>query len=363
MKIIEVNLKEKKYKIIIGWNILNRIGDQLKLLKIPANLFVITNHYVASLYFHTLKKTLKQAGFFPKLYITNDTEKAKSSISMLGLIDKMADYGKDKKIAVLALGGGVVGDLAGFTASIYKRGVPLIHVPTTLLAQTDSSIGGKTAIDLKIAKNLIGTFYQPKLVFAELSFLKSLDKKQMRAGLAETIKYAIIKDGGLFEFLEDTYNSIFSCEPKALENLIYRCAKIKAEIVSLDEKEEKGLRVVLNYGHTIGHAIEVAGGYVKYSHGQAISIGMLCAAKISQRMKIMTEDTYQRIANLIVRIGLPQEVQGIKEADVLNAYKLDKKFIGKTNRFVLIKNIGKPVVYENIPEKIISGALKELFVN
>lgn len=363
MKTIRVSLKERSYDIIIGWDIISRLGLKLKSLVMPKDILVITNNNIRNRFATPLTKSLKKGGFSVKFFTTIDSEKAKSFSSVLKLAELLADYARQKKIAILAFGGGVVGDLAGFIASIYKRGVPVIQVPTTLLAQTDSSIGGKTAIDLSIAKNLIGTFYQPRLVFCDLSFLKSLDKRQLRAGLAEAIKYAVIRDKKLFSFIEDEYQSIFSCDHQALEHLVFGCARIKASIVAADEKEEKGLRTVLNFGHTIGHAIEVAGGYSKYTHGEAISIGMLCAAKISQKMNIMTLETYQRIANLIARIGLAQEISIIQESKILKAYKLDKKFIGKTNRFVLIKEISKPVIYENVPETIIRNAIKELFIS
>ena len=241
--------------------------------------------------------------------------------------------------------------------------MPLVQVPTTLLAQIDSSIGGKTAIDLSIAKNLVGTFYQPRLVFCELDFLATLDKKQIRAGLSEAVKYAIIKDEGLFRFLEENYRQLFFKDMRALAHLVYQCARIKSGIVQLDEREEKGLRTVLNFGHTIGHAIEAAGDYLKYSHGEAIALGMLAASRLSQRLGMLDSAAYERILNLIARLGLPQEISALKEEDVLRAYKLDKKFIGRTNRFVLIKGIGRPVVCENVPQETIHKAIKELFVS
>ena len=237
-----------------------------------------------------------------------------------------------------------------------------MHIPTTLLAQIDSSIGGKTAIDLNIAKNLVGTFYQPRLVICDLRLLASLDKRQIRSGLAEAIKYAVIKDRRLFSFLEQRFHSIFSRDIPTLEHLVYECAGIKAKIVGLDEKEEKGIRTILNFGHTIGHAIESAGGYTKYSHGEAIALGMIAASRISRSLGLLHPETLQRVLNLITNIGLPQEISDIREKDVLRAYKLDKKFIGRTNRLVLIKDIGKTSVCQNISEKAINNAIRELFI-
>ena len=363
MKKIKVNLGPRSYDIIIGSNILKYLGVYLKRLNVPRDIFIITNKNIKGKYAGTIKQALRKSGYSCKFYTTIDSEKAKSIDNALRLIEILAEYAGQKKIAILAFGGGVVGDLASFIASIYKRGVPLIHVPTTLLAQVDSAIGGKTAIDLKIAKNLVGTFYQPRVVFCEINFLKSLDRKQIRSGLAEIIKYAFIKDENLLRFLESSYQLIFKNDIKALERIVSECAKIKAGFVELDEKEEKGIRTLLNFGHTIGHAVETAGGYARYNHGEAISIGMLCAAKISLKMDLLDSEICQRLTDMIIKTGLPQEISGIKEKELIKAYKLDKKFVGKTNRFVLLKKIGRPVIYENVPQNIIHSAIRELFIS
>ena len=361
MKTISVNLKERSYTIAIGKNILKQLPRYLKSLSLPQEVFIVTNSQIKNRYGRILKSCLKRGGFNAYFYITIDSEKAKSITNAVKLVEALAGYAGQKKLALLAFGGGVVADLTSFIASIYKRGVPLIHMPTTLLAQIDASIGGKTAIDLAAAKNLVGTFYQPRLVFSELSFLISLDKKQIRAGLAEAVKYAIIKDEGLFNFLEENHRLIFLKDIQALEHLVCECAKIKARIVELDEREEKGLRTILNFGHTIGHAIEAAGDYAKYGHGEAVALGILSASRASHYLGMLDSGIYQRIFNLITKMGLPQEISDIKVEDVIKAYKLDKKFIGKTNRFVLIKGIGKPVVCENVPKEIIHKAIRELF--
>ena len=363
MKKITVNLGKESYSIVIGYDIFRFLPRYLKSLHLPREIFIITNNRVQKYYAKKLNQSLKQGGFSTKFYLTIDSEKAKSINNAVRIAENLAFYAKQKKITILALGGGVIGDLAGFIASIYKRGVPLVQVPTTLLAQIDSSIGGKTAIDLHIAKNLVGTFYQPKLVFCDLSVLKTLDKRQLRAGLSEALKYAAIKDEKLFNFLEQNYHSVFSGDRQTLEHLIYGCAKIKAKIVEFDEKEEKGLRTILNFGHTIGHAIEAAGNYNRYNHGEAIALGVLAASRMSENLGLLSASACQRISTLVARLGLPLEINGIREEDVLRAYRLDKKFIGKVNRFVLLKGIGRVVVIKNIPEKIIYNAVKELFVS
>lgn len=365
MKKIQVALKgeTKAYPIIIGKDSIRYVSYYFKLLRLPTELAVITNTPIKNRYKNILKSAFKNKVFSLKFFTTIDSEKAKSISNAVKLIESLADYAKKKKITVVAFGGGVIGDLASFVASIYKRGVALVHIPTTLLAQIDSSIGGKTAIDLTMAKNLLGTFYQPRAVFCDTRFLVTLDKRQLRAGFAEAVKYAIIKDDTLFRFLEVHFQSVFSKDAETLEHLVYGCAKIKSAIVSLDEKEEKGIRTILNFGHTIGHAIEAAGKYEKYTHGEAIAMGMIAACRISQNLGLLDTKIYQRIINLIANLGLPQEITGLKERDVLNAYRLDKKFIGKINRFVLIKGIGRPIVYQNVPEKLIYQAVRELFIS
>ncbi len=361
MKRIKVNLGKRSYDVIIGKGALRRLSEYIRPLRLPREIFVITNPNIYSRYGSSLRRGLGN-GFLPKLYNTLDSEKAKSIANSVKIINFLASYAKQKKIAVCAFGGGVIGDLASFIASIYKRGVPCIQIPTTLLAQIDSSIGGKTAIDLPMAKNLIGTFHQPRLVLCDLDFLTGLDKRQLRAGLAEAVKYAIIRDEGLFEFLEEKYQSIILKDSQSLEHLVYACARIKAKIVEADEREEKGLRTTLNFGHTIGHAIEAAGKYGKYGHGEAVALGILCACRISENMGLLDAKASLRIAHLIAKIGLPQEISGIRETEILKAYMLDKKFSGKQNRFVLIKGIGKALVRENIPEKIIRMSITELLV-
>lgn len=361
MEKIKLDLGKRSYDIVVGSSALGRLPEALGRLGLSRDIFVITNTYIHHRYGHLLKRSLGK-GFSLKFCITIDSEKAKSIANAVKIIDFLAGYAGQKKITVCAFGGGVVGDLAGFIASIYKRGVALVQIPTTLLAQIDSSIGGKTAIDLTLAKNLVGTFYQPRLVLCDLDFLAGLDKKQLRAGLAEAVKYAAIQDEALFEFLEENYQAVFSKDNNAFRRLVPACAKIKARIVQADEREEKGIRTILNFGHTIGHAIEAAGSYALYSHGEAIALGMLSAARISEHLGLLDSRVSQRISHLLAKIGLPQEVTGIKESGVLRAYKLDKKFSGKRNRFVLLKGIGRPVVYENVPDRVIRRAVSELFV-
>ena len=264
-----------------------------------------------------------------------------------------------KKIFIIALGGGVVGDLAGFVAAIYKRGVPYIQVPTTLLAQIDSSIGGKTAIDLETGKNLVGAFYQPSLVFADTKVLKTLSQRQIRNGLAEAIKYGIIGDTKLFAYIEANHQKFLKGDIKVLNFIVRRCAQIKAKIVAADEKETKGLRTVLNFGHTVGHAVEAAGRYDQYHHGESVGLGMRVAARISVSMGLLAASQELRINQLITSVGLPEKIVGVRLAKILDLMRHDKKFTAGHNRFVLARKIGQVNVVKDIPAKIITQAIQD----
>jgi 3-dehydroquinate synthase len=354
---IKVNLKKRSYNIIVGSNIINLLGKHIGRLDIGKDAYIITNAYIKNKYGGQLDKTLKQHGLGARFKLVPDSEKSKS-IEMASLIIKdITRYDKKRRVFIVAFGGGVIGDLAGFIASVYKRGVAYIQVPTTLLAQVDSSIGGKTAVDLTEGKNLVGAFYQPRLVFSDIKILDTLNLRQIRSGLAEVIKYGIIKDPHLFIYLEKKYKDILALKTAALEFIIRRSSHIKAKIVEQDEREERAIRTSLNFGHTIGHAIEAASNYRGYSHGEAVSLGMLVASDISKELGFINDTTSKRIENLIRIVGLPIKIERIAINDIIKAYYHDKKFSGKKNRFVLIKGLGKTKIVENIPLKIIKEVL------
>ncbi|MDP8259671.1 MAG: 3-dehydroquinate synthase [Candidatus Gygaella obscura] len=355
----KVRLKNRSYSIIIGSNILTGLSKQITKLKIGNDAIIITNTYLKNKYANKLTKGLRKNGFSVKEFIVPDSEKAKSFTQINKILTAISAYDKDKRLFIIALGGGVVGDLSGFIASVYKRGVPYIQVPTTLLAQIDSSIGGKTAINLAVGKNLIGAFYQPKLVICDVNLLMSLKKRDLLSGLGETIKYAVIKDRKFFKYLEDNIKKILSFKTDALIKIVNRCSKIKSDIISADEKEEKSIRTILNFGHTIGHAIEAASSYDKYRHGEAITLGMLCAIELSHRLGILNKKDSERIETLIKKVGLPTKIKGLSLEKIINAYYHDKKFIGKTNRFVLTSGIGKTVIKKNIPLALVKEVIKK----
>jgi 3-dehydroquinate synthase len=358
MKVIKVNLKKRSYNIIIGSGILEKIGTYLKQLKLGSDAYIITNPVIKNVHGAKLKNSLSRAGFNYKFKLIPDSEKSKSLKTVYSVIEDLAGYDKRKKVFIIAFGGGVVGDLAGFVASIYKRGTAYVHVPTTLLAQVDSSIGGKTAVDLVRGKNLAGTFYQPKLVFSDIALLKTLDTRQILSGLAEIIKYAVIKDPALLGFLEKKHNKITRKDIRSLESIIRRSSLIKAKIVEIDEREEKGIRTALNFGHTIGHAIEEAGGYKRYNHGEAIALGMLVALDIGRAMGYTDKSTQERIEKLIRSVGLPTKIEKVTLADIIKAHYFDKKFSGAKNKFVIAEKIGRVIIKKDIPLSVIRACLK-----
>lgn len=350
-------MAKRSYQIIIGFGVIKNLGRYIRRLNLGTDAYIITNSLVKKRCGQAILRSLNNSGINSTFNIVADSEKTKSLSTSLGIIQNLARFNQRKRVFVVAFGGGVVGDTSGFIASIYKRGIPYIQIPTTLLACVDSSIGGKTGVDLKFGKNLVGTFYQPRLVLMELSFLGSLSLRQVRAGLAEVIKYAIIKDKNLFEYLEKNYPWILNKDTPALEYIVNCCAKIKAGIIEQDEREEKGIRTVLNFGHTLGHAIEAAARYQKYNHGEAIALGMVLASQISKKTKLINQATLTRIENLIRAIGLPVNISGVSKKRIIMAYYRDKKFIGGLNRFVLIKNIGKTIIKQDLPLSIIKGSL------
>ena len=360
MKRIKVHLKDRSYDILIGRGLLKSLGAILKRLDIGKDAVCITNSSLLNLYKPALARSLKKGGYSVRFETIPDSERAKSIGVAVNLINKIACYDKRKKIFIINFGGGVVGDLAGFVASVYKRGIPYIQIPTTLLAQVDSAIGGKVAIDLPVAKNLVGAFYQPRLVLSDVELLSSLPERQIRNGLAEVVKYGIIKDARLFKFLEKNYGKLLRYDKASLEHVILASSRIKAGIVEKDEYDKTGERAVLNFGHTIGHAIESASKYDgKYNHGEAIAVGMVAATKISLSLGLIRMKDAVRIIDLIAKLKLPVSCAGESLKSIYDAHLHDKKFIHGKNRFVLPVHIGETRIIENIPDSVITKVLKE----
>jgi 3-dehydroquinate synthase len=360
MKKIRVPLRDRSYDIVIGRGILKECGRLVKKLRIGDTAVIITNARVARMYGRPLARSLEKSGIAARLETVPDSEKAKSIVVAAGLINRISACGAGRRIFLIALGGGVVGDLTGFVAAVYKRGIPYIQVPTTLLSQVDSAIGGKVAVDLPVAKNLVGAFYQPKLVLSDVSLIRSLPRRQIQSGLAEVIKYGVINDRSLFRFVELNCGKILGGDTAALEHIVARCSAIKALIVSKDELDRKGARMLLNYGHTIGHAVETASSYSgRYNHGEAIAIGMLAASAIAAGLGMISGRDAERIEALVKKAGLPTTIKGLRLPAIYSSHLHDKKFAGKTNRFILPLGIGAARVVKNVPERAIRAALKE----
>ncbi len=358
MKEIKVRLGANSYSIVVGAGILPVLPRRLKALGLGRDAVVITNPLVNRLHGKALGAALKGGGCSVKFFEVEDAERSKSAGVAAALVGRIARYAADKKPVIVALGGGVIGDLAGFVAAVYKRGVPFVQVPTTLLAQVDSAIGGKVAVDLPEGKNLLGAFYQPRLVLADVALLATLSERQVRNGLAEVIKYGVIKDPALFAFVEKEHVRLLQNDIAAMTRVVLTSAAIKARVVEQDERETRGVRTVLNFGHTLGHAIETAAGYERYQHGEAVALGMRAACGLSSALKVMTPLEAVRVETLLTAAGLPARLEGVSPERVLAVMKFDKKFSGKKNRFVLAAGIGRTVIREGIPPALIR---RELF--
>jgi len=358
MKVIKVNLGERSYPIIIGANLLGKVGKLVKTIPNVNIALVITNSTIKALYGSKLANSLHSAGIRPIFILVADSERSKSIDAWVKVIHKITRFDRGGGIAVIAFGGGVVGDLSGFVAACYKRGVPLVQVATTLLAQVDSAIGGKTAVDLPFGKNLVGAFYQPEMVISDIKLVMSLPLTEVKNGIAEIIKYAVILDKNLFLYLEKNLNKLLKLNKDCLSYIVSRCSRLKAKVVSIDEKETSGYRSILNFGHTIGHALETSASYTrKMAHGRAIVLGMLCACDIARELNLLSEKDAGRIEDLIKAANLPTSITKISASKVLNATLYDKKIIAGKERFILPVSIGHVMVCSNIDRSWIKKSI------
>jgi len=364
MKKISVRVEGGRgYDILIGYNVLSKIGSEIKPLNVGERVFLITSPKIGKFYLASLENALKQAGYNEiSVNYVADGEKNKSYTSYKRLLTQLLSFSEDseKKVFVINLGGGVVGDLGGFVAATFKRGISYIQVPSTLLAFVDCGIGGKVGIDFEGAKNIVGSFHQPKLVFADLSLLGTLSKRELRSGLAEVVKYGVIHSVELFEFVENNVDKIFSLDHKVVERIVMESYSIKAAIVFQDEFDTKGIRARLNFGHTIGHAVESASKY-SYRHGEAVSIGMVCANDIAVKLGLMDKGVAARIENLLIKIGLPIKIKNCVLTEIMNYFWRDKKFVNGKNRFILGTNLGETKIVEDVSVKVIEEVIKNRF--
>ncbi len=346
-KKLTIDLKERSYPIYIGEDNLDRLGELIKLqIPIARRVFVISNTTVEPLYGQKVLDSLKNADLIPAIGVIPDGEEYKSLSVATGLYDQLVVHKMDRSSVVVSLGGGVVGDLAGFVAATYMRGIDFVQIPTTLLSQVDSSIGGKVAVNHPAGKNLIGAFHQPRLVLIDIATLKTLAKEELIAGMAEIIKHGVILDSGYFNWIEENLEQILNLDSSTLAQLIYGSCEIKGKIVEADEKEQN-LRAILNFGHTVGHALEAVTDYKKYRHGEAVAIGMVEASRLAELMGMIDMGDVKRLAQLLKKTGLPIEISAeVNLEEVLKAIEKDKKsFQGKV-KMVLPTTIGQVQITE-----------------
>jgi len=358
MRVVKVSLGNRSYKILIDGGLLARLGEECARLQLGRRCAIISDTNVAPRFAKAAERSLARAGFETVLLAVPAGETAKSLKTVESCYDGLAQHRLERNSFIVALGGGVVGDLAGFVAATYLRGIPFVQVPTTLLAQVDSSVGGKTGVNLKAGKNLVGAFHQPRLVLCDLDTLRELPPREFRAGLAEVIKYGIIRDAALFKRLELELPQLLQRRAETLATVIARCCQIKADVVGQDETEG-GMRAILNFGHTIGNALENISGYGKYLHGEAIAIGQAAAAKLSHNLVGLPPGDVERITGLFQRAGLPIGVKlgRAQLAKLLAAMQLDKKVSGGEVKFVLARRIGHVEFGQRAPLDLIAETL------
>lgn len=356
MRKVRVALGEESYDIVIGYGLEQELRAFVQGAGFSRQAMLVTDSNVGPLYGETVRAILEAGGLSVTVVTIPAGESSKSLAVAEKLYTRAIELSLDRKSPIFALGGGVVGDLAGFIAATYMRGVPFVQLPTSLLAQVDSSVGGKVAVNHALGKNLIGAFYQPKAVFMDLSMMKTLPKREIYTGLGEIIKYGIIYDAAFFAYLEQHVQDVLSLEQEAAVHMIARSCEIKAAVVSQDEKES-GLRRILNFGHTMAHAIEKETGYLRYNHGEAVAIGMVGAADISARLGMIEEADVARVTSLIERLHLPTVAEGCTVDAMYKDIFHDKKTINGKVNWVLMEGIGKVTCRNDVPEDVVRAAM------
>ncbi|HSW64921.1 MAG TPA: 3-dehydroquinate synthase [Dissulfurispiraceae bacterium] len=354
---VQVRLGKRSYAIIVGRGILSQLGEQLALLGFSPKIGIVSNPTVFRLYGKAVEQSLRNAGFEPFPVIIPDGEKYKTLKYAEKILTKLLQERLDRKACLIALGGGVIGDVSGFAASLYMRGISFVQVPTTLLSQVDSSVGGKTGVNHPLGKNMIGAFYQPRLVWIDTDTLKTLPRRELLCGVAEVIKYGVIWDERFFAFLEQMREELLGLNPDVLSKVIRTSCSIKAQVVSKDEREG-GLRAILNFGHTVGHAIETETRYQQFLHGEAVAIGMHMEAILANRLKLLEKSSVSRIRKLIASYGLPADIPEELDAERLCLHmKIDKKAESGRVVFVLPERIGAVRIEKNVDLKTVSAVL------
>ncbi len=355
-----VRTASASYPVFISWGALFDLGGRLRQAGLAQQAYIISDDVVLPRYGPQAEQALRQAEIPVVSLVVPAGEASKSLETAARIYDWLVEQRAERGHTIVALGGGMITDLAGYVAATFARGLPLVHVPTSLVAMVDAAIGGKVAVNLPQAKNLIGAFYQPRLVLADVSALRTLPPRELNSGWAEVIKHALIADEDLLRLLEGKAEAILALEPEVTAEVVRRSIAIKAAIVGEDEREETGRRTILNYGHTVGHALEAAGDYAALLHGEAVAIGMTAAAEISRRLGLLPQEVCQRQHRLLERFGLPTRAVGLDPARVRQAMALDKKVQATAIRWVLLEGVGRPVLRDDVPPEIVEAALSHV---
>jgi len=350
----------QSYPVFVGYGLLDRLGEKIKKAALSGTITIISDKNVFSLYGTEVEEILKRAGFAVNSFVVTPGEETKGMDYATKIYDFLVGHRAERDDIIIALGGGMVGDLAGFVAATFLRGMPWIQVPTSLVAMVDASIGGKVAVNHPEGKNLIGAFYQPNLVLADPHTLATLPQRELTSGWAEAIKHGLILDEEFVRFLEGNVNKLTKLEPELLTRAIASSSAIKARVISQDEKEREGKRTILNYGHTIAHGLEAATQYKRFLHGEAVAIGMVGAAKLSQRLGLLPSAAVERQQALLRKFGLPTGFSGLDLTEITRAMELDKKTKEKAIRWVLLQDIGRTLVRSDVPRQDVLSILQEL---
>ncbi|PKB63790.1 MAG: 3-dehydroquinate synthase [SAR202 cluster bacterium Io17-Chloro-G2] len=348
------------YPVVAGWGIMDRLGERLQGMGVKSPAYIITDSNVMNPYGRRVQRALEKSGISAHCFVVPAGETSKSFQLAQAIYDWLVGLKAERGQAIIAVGGGVPGDLGGFVAATYLRGVPFIQVPTSMAAMADASIGGKTAVNLPQAKNMVGAFYQPQGVFADVQVLSTLGKRELAEGWAEAIKEGFILDANLVDVFEEHAEDLMRLEPEISTQVIRRSMAIKADVVSQDERETLGVRILLNYGHTIGHALEASTEYGRFMHGEGVAVGMMGAARIACGMGMISQEIVDQQERLLKRFSLPTTASGVSVDGIFQAMSLDKKTVGGSNRWVLLEEVGKAVVRRDVPRDLVEETVRDL---